>query len=431
MIRSCILTILFICASLGSALAAPVEHVSVHVTSQQEAIPPLVQKRIAASIQTVGNHVFLQHDDGEIRQHMDEYERTVNDIVNRVLIGYTVEHMTISAGVQTTMNVEIRPWGETIHSVHVHVDYGSLPLMGQEMVNRDLAGVNTLVENLLIGLPVDALDWANGAVKSVMETELENMLPEFYPHIVITPGETAEVHIYMLPQLPVVRNVSVSVDAENLPKVIFLSSRKNLEQHYAGLQGLPVAFVRRHEQSLQSDITDFLGKQWVIKQYKLHVLPSLTIGENTDIHMVSHTDFYDIRAGAYMDIGRSERKHGSDDSQDSDTVITSHIGRKIGGHHELYGEIEFTPSTVEWNLIPGYLYHWGNNTQVGYQYETNDNSNHVWFHQAFGKRWQFHYDRDLTHRDNEVGLIYRLHEYIGLEYMVSDHDQWLRIIGYL
>ena len=49
-----------------------------------------------------------------------------------------------------------------------------------------------------------------------------------------------------MPQLPVVRNVNVTVEAENLPKVIFLNTRRNLEMRYAGLEGLPVAFVRRH-----------------------------------------------------------------------------------------------------------------------------------------------------------------------------------------
>ena len=33
--------------------------------------------------------------------------------------------------------------------------------------------------------------------------------------------------------------------------------------------------------------------------------------------------------------------------------------------------------------------------------------------------------------DYEVGLHYRVDDYVGLEYIVSDHDAWLRIIGYL
>ena len=171
-IRTCLLTVCAVCASLSSAIAASVEQVTVHVASVEEAIPPLVEKRIAASIQTVGNHVFLNHDSGDIVSRHEEYERTVNDIINRVLIGYTVESISIRPGSRTDLDVRIRPWGDTIRNVRFAVDYGALPKMGQELVDKDLEHAGDMAESLLIGLPVDALDWANGAVKSVLENEL-------------------------------------------------------------------------------------------------------------------------------------------------------------------------------------------------------------------------------------------------------------------
>ena len=177
MFRTCLLTILFVCASLGSAIAAPVTHVAVRVSSLGEAIPPLVEKRICASIETIGNHVFLGADDQAVLNRQDEYTRMVYDITDRVLIGYTVEHIELVPGPETMLSVQIRPWGSTIRRVHVRFDYGSLPTLGQEMAGRDLTGVSAFIENLLTGLPVDALDWANGTVKAVMETELETELP--------------------------------------------------------------------------------------------------------------------------------------------------------------------------------------------------------------------------------------------------------------
>ena len=179
------------CCSVGSAWAAPIAHVSVSVSSVQEKMPPLVQKRIAASIQTVGNHVLLTHDSGEVLANGEEYNRIINDIVNRVLIGYTVESIQIQPGEDTTLAVQIRPWGETIQSVAMHVDYGALPDMGRRLADGDLRNASSIVENLLVGLPVDALDWADGTIKAVMESELESQLPEFYPHIAITPGRRA------------------------------------------------------------------------------------------------------------------------------------------------------------------------------------------------------------------------------------------------
>ena len=114
MFRTCMLTGLFVCASLSSALAAPVSQVTVELTATAGTIPPLVEKRIAASIQTVGNHVFLQQDDGDILRRQGEYNRQVYDIIDRVLIGYTVEHIQIVPGPETVLRVQIRPWGDTI-----------------------------------------------------------------------------------------------------------------------------------------------------------------------------------------------------------------------------------------------------------------------------------------------------------------------------
>lgn len=427
MIRTYLLTALAVCASLSSAMAAAVDHVTVEVTSLAEPIPPLVEKRIAASIQTVGNRVFLGSDSEAIAARYGEYERTVYDIIDRVLIGYTVDSLSFSPAADTKIHVVLRPWGDTIQGVTFHLDYGALPALGQKLAGSDTAGAKEMAENLLIGLPVDALDWANGAVQAVLENELEQRLPEFYPHIVIKGGRQTDVTVYMLPKLPVVRNVKVDIEAENLPKVIFLSTRSHLEDTYAGLDGLPVAFLARHQREVGAAVQESVQQQWVVKHYGLHVTPSLTIGEDTHIHLLSQTDFYDLHGGAYIDVGRDRKERKGD----SDTVLMAHAGRKIGSQNEVYSEVKFLPSSLDWNVIPGYFYRFRDGTKAGYQFETLDDSHHLWLRYPVSNRWQLRYDRDLTHSDYEAGLHYRVDDYVGLEYIVSRHDYWLRVIGYL
>ena len=424
---------LFVIAALwalacSTASAVTIDRVDVRLNSAGSPVPTLAAKRISASIQTVGRRVLLEHDDGEVAQNVEAYKKIMNDIVDRVLIGYTVETIVIEPGSDTIVDVTVRPWGDTIENVDMTVDFGSLPVMAQELAKKDIQGSQGLVENVLVGLPEDALDWASGAVKDVLESELEQKIPEFYPHVVIVPGRTAKVTVYFLPKLPVVRNVKVGVDSENLPRVLFFKMRQNIETRYEGLEGLPVAFVQRHERDIQEDLETAVAGQWAVKQYKLHVDPELTVGENMNIRLKSTTDFYDIRASAYIDMSRSGSNHHKDEE---DTVLNLHMGRKIGGHHELYGEVEFKPSTVKWNFIPGYFYKWGNKTTLGYQFETEDKSNHLWLRQRLNDKWGIRLDWDMTNHDEEIGINYRFHDYIGLEYILSEHDQWLRIIGYL
>ena len=51
--------------------------------------------------------MLLTHDSGEVLANGEEYNRIINDIVNRVLIGYTVESIQIQPGEDTTLAVQI------------------------------------------------------------------------------------------------------------------------------------------------------------------------------------------------------------------------------------------------------------------------------------------------------------------------------------
>lgn len=99
-------------------------------------MPTLAAKRISASIQTVGRRVLLEHDDGEVAQNVEAYKKIMNDIVDRVLIGYTVETIVIEPGSDTIVDVTVRPWGDTIENVDMTVDFGSLPVMAQELAKK-------------------------------------------------------------------------------------------------------------------------------------------------------------------------------------------------------------------------------------------------------------------------------------------------------
>ena len=141
-------------------------------------LPLLVQKRLAASVQTIGNHVLVGQSTEDVAANPNDYYRIINDIINRVLIGYTVENITVTPGAETGLAVTVRPWSDTIQRVHVQVDYGALSPMGKTLVQQDLQQVQPIIENALVGLPVDAsLDWANGISQSIIQDRLAEVLP--------------------------------------------------------------------------------------------------------------------------------------------------------------------------------------------------------------------------------------------------------------
>jgi hypothetical protein len=270
------------------------------------------------------------------------------------------------------------------------------------------------------------LDWANGISQSIIQDRLAEVLPEFAFHVTILSGLDTTVQVYLMPKGPVIREVNVAIKSDNLPRIIFLNTKKDMELQYTPLEGLPVAFVQRHQDEITAEMQNSLQRQWVIRQYHLKISPALVVGEHTDVLLTSTTDFYSIRAGAYIDVGRDKYRNNTES-----TVLQVHFGRKLAGLHELYVETEFDPSSMRWNFIPGYSYHWGRYTLLGYQHESEDNSDRLWLKQRFGDRWQFRIERNLRDKNNEIGLAYDVHEYVTLEYIVGDHENWLRVIGHL
>lgn len=132
---------LFVIAALwalacSTASAVTIDRVDVRLNSAGSPVPTLAAKRISASIQTVGRRVLLEHDDGEVAQNVEAYKKIMNDIVDRVLIGYTVETIVIEPGSDTIVDVTVRPWGDTIENVDMTVDFGSLPVMAQELAKK-------------------------------------------------------------------------------------------------------------------------------------------------------------------------------------------------------------------------------------------------------------------------------------------------------
>lgn len=404
--------------------ARTVSHVTVTVRTVGVGLPALAEKRMQAGIQTVGNHVLLARDTQDLQQRQEEYNRTLNDIVKRVLIGYTVERIQLIPGTDTQLQVYLRPWGNTVRAVRVVYDYGAVSASGKSYMQADLQPVQAVAENALIGLPIDSLDWAGNAVQEILTAESARALPEFYPHITVQPGRTCVVKAVFVPKQPVIRKVEIRLHSENLPRTLFWGVRRHLAAQYLSLIGLPAAFVRRHMPELQEQIRQEVQAQDIVRNYRLQVLSSLQVGDETAIiSLQPHTEKYDVQGRVYVDMGRSDTQ--------GDTVVEGTLGRKWGGSSELFISGRFTPATLRWNGLLGYYYRWGPDTKLGIQYETFPRAYYIWFTQKWNDHWQVWLERNLKQKENELGIQYRPHEYMGIEYIIAEKAQWVRLIGYM
>lgn len=411
----------FMTAVTAVAQAEPVESVTVTLSGSRQPLPAVLAKRMTAAVQTAADKLYVGADTEAVTAGEATYKKVTTDIIDRILYGYTVESLEITPGVNSHLDVRLRPYGQTIQSVAVSVEYGNLTPVAQEMVARDVAFVEPRIEQILLGAPLDSLDWASAVTSQLVRNELEGALPEFIPQVEITPGIQTKVKVYLIPQGAVIRHGSTEISSNTLPSTVFYATKRYYDDYLVGLEGVPVAFVARHESDLLNFIQQGLDNSRASQRFGITMKPTLQLGTDLLLKIQVDSSRYIVRAEGYLDMG---------------TETDHNVGIKLWsgikqGKGDWYLETNFFPDDYKWAFYPSYAYHFTEDTTMAYQYNLSDKYSRMWLRQDIGARWHVRAQRDFEIKHNEFGLAYDLNNYLTLEYVVNEDDNWLRLIGYI
>lgn len=406
-----------------SAKAAPIEKVDVSLSAVGGDLPPAVEKRVISSISSIGNRVLVGKEESLFSLNSSAYNKVLADIINRVVIGYVVSDLTVSYGRDTALHVTLQPVGQIIRHVDTEIDYGGLTPEAARYVAADTADVPALMDNLLIGLPVDSVGWAESVSQSAGRDLLSQILPEFQANFEVESGENTKVKIYLIPQGKIVRSSRLTFEKTTIPRLLMLRAAEETETALSALRGLPVEFVTRHSGQISSDMNDILKKDSFIQKYGIATDTTLVSGETAELRVNALTDHWVIRTEVWLDAGRDG---------DKNTAVEGMLGHYIGRHSTVFGEARFYPGPMDWNVYGGFSHQFGSFMDLGYKYDFVDNANHIFGNVPIGNKFSLHYDRDFKKRENEFGFSYKIHNYITLEYVYNDEDgKWLRLIANL
>lgn len=406
-----------------SAKAAPIEKVDVSLSAVGGDLPPAVEKRVISSISSIGNRVLVGKEESLFSLNSSAYNKVLADIINRVVIGYVVSDLTVSYGRDTALHVTLQPVGQIIRHVDTEIDYGGLTPEASRYVAADTADVPALMDNLLIGLPVDSVGWAESVSQSAGRDLLSQILPEFQANFEVESGENTKVKIYLIPQGKIVRSSRLTFEKTTIPRLLMLRAAEETETALSALRGLPVDFVTRHSEKISSDMNNILKKDSFIEKYGIATDTTLVSGETAELRVNALTDHWVIRTEVWLDAGRDG---------DKNTAVEGMLGHYIGRHSTVFGEARFYPGPMDWNVYGGFSHQFGSFMDLGYKYDFVDNANHIFGNVPIGNKFSLRYDRDFKKRENEFGFSYKIHNYITLEYVYNDEDgKWLRLIANL
>lgn len=406
-----------------SVHAAPVETVSVSVSSTDGHMPESVKKRIELSVQSIGNRVLTGKESQTFVYNSYQYNKVLADIINRVVVGYIVSDLNVSYGPQTVVNLTLEPVGETIQDVETDIDYGNLSPLARELVSRDVSGISRSMSDLLVGLPVDSIGWAESVSQSAGRNLVNQALPEFLANLEVDSGKHTRVHISLLPRGSIVRTGTLTFRKTTVPRVFMYRAATRTESAMRDLEGLPVAFVERHYADIDNYMKELLARDSFIQKYDIDVETTLKTGEVTDLWVDALTDHWVIEGEAWLDAGRDS---------DHNTTVRGFLGHYVGGRDIVFGEARFYPGPIEFDIYGGWQHYFGRSFSVGYKYNFSENASHFLAEKAMGQRWGLRYDRDFDEKTNEIGVYYKLHNYMTVEYVYNSEDgNWLRLIANL
>ena len=415
-----LITFLFLFIT-GTAMGATpkVEHLQTQVLNEE--LPVEVRDRIATSFSTVGEHMLVGKAVDDIMQNRSSYQNLMRSVFERVLSGFFIEELVIEPGETTQIKVKLTAWGEVVQQVEVFYQEEAIPDLIQPWINEDLKGIAKKIPTFLEGTPVEAVEWTSSLIKERVRSEIKERLPEYLPIVEIESGLNSKVTITLIPQGQLFGAPEVAVSSETYPITLLLPIKRQLQTDLNSLQGVPIAFLDRHENNLKTLIRTQLKKNGQVSRYKLIETITWQSRKEPQLLVDLNSHQWRIALEAWLDMGNDDK---------SKLVGFAHLGYRIKQNQELFAEGLASPTDIDyWDFRIGYSRQLGSNTWLGVRHSFSESKPSVLLEHHIGKQWTIRLESTFDGDWYEAGIRYRFHEFLSGE-IVGDKDTfYLRLRG--
>ncbi len=250
-----------------------------------------LQERIEYSIGRVGEKILLDRSLSLLLSNQETVKTTIFNVFSKVLVGFKIEKVDLKVGNHTKVIIYLKPIPPLIQAVRLNIEVSGLAPELVFFTQEITAKVETELNHIFVGLPVESILWAEGIFNLVANYLLERELPGFNTKITLKTGVETVFNINLIPYGPVISDVKVDCSAVNIP-VLFIKSKTNKYRNQLNLlKGLPVEFLSHYQLRLQEYFTarlnDSLKWDQTGMRVKLGIKPGVTT--KVDVTVVSET----------------------------------------------------------------------------------------------------------------------------------------------
>mgnify|MGYP000121629172 FL=1 len=365
-------------------------------------------------------HIF-DKDTEKVGPVRSEYTRLLGEVGDRVLNGYQMEQVTLQLGTQTQVTMVVSPWNEVITDVFVDLQFSGVEENTAALLQSKLPELQKQLEDVLQGSSADASDWAGGVLRRLVREKVEAELPEFRAAVdVVREDRRTVIQVVVYPVGQLVQSIDYEMVSQSIPNLLLLNIKQRYAQKTQELRGLPVMYVSRHKEELERSLLAELSAEPEVKRHNLRPSVVLTPGVNSGVRIRLESDEYKIWFEGYGDIGRNENNISG----------RAHFGKYISKRDEIFGEVGVTLDDVDWDFSAGYALHHGKTT-VSYMRRSPLGENVYRLEQDITPKWRLRAEYFSGSDTTEIGVRYRIHEFLSAEYVYSNDKPYFRIVGNL
>lgn len=295
--------------------------------------------------------------------------------------------------------------------------------------DADSAGVLAVAEELLRGLPFEALAWSDVALRNEISEKLQHILPGWTPSLVVlNSGSIPVLRVSFTPSFPLILAVDPAFSSVSLPMLLSGELRSDLLERLYPLIGLPVEWARLHTKEINIWAETYLGRKAAVENTVADARVSFTASQVSKMEVQLESRRYAIGAWAAVYAGTEDRS----------AELGLHLGRRAQLTRdvlaEFYGEGIVQLQNWEAEGRFGFRFSpWGD-VWLGGEWSTEDEM--WWGRASIDPRLHKPYAWCRIREDGEVNaaLGWKVTEYISLELHYDDRneDQWgLRMLGNL
>lgn len=374
-------------------------------------------------MQIVAEQLLLDKDTDVVAAISTDYRRLFSEIGDRVFTGYELKQVVLEVSPNSKLLLYLQPWNTTISDVKVDLQFSGIDLRTAAILKKRIPNLENELKQIIIGASVDAVDWAGGILKSQVREKVEQALPDFKAAVDLINEEKSNqtfIQVVIYPVGQSIQDIEYELHSESIPNIILMKLKYHYAERCNELRGLPVSYLKRHQQELESIIVEELRHEKVIQEFDLHPTVSIIPGTDTHIDISLSTKKYKIWAEGYADLGRKKDNLSG----------KLHLGKYVSAKDEVFVEEELITDDVHWSTSLGYARSWGKSSW-SYKRRIPESDNAYKFEYHFGPKWGLRMEHFSGNDRNEYALRYRIHEFLSCEYVYGGKESYFRIIGNL